>query len=466
VSKRSIIIFVLISVFACSSFSLAFYIMTLDIKEDFLDNANAIMEFMETTGIKSDPLLVCTGGLGNTTTLNIFSQTQLDSPVRTILDELNTKCVAPPRDELDGELIKDLKGHIPIVVSDSVQQGFDSFIKIPFAGIDIGIFNITEIPSDWYENVKTKIDLYALDSIIIIMDNPELKIVPQEIRSKTFVIPRNTAVYRVDIEFGPLLTEVNLNKPANLYPVFEQTKEQYAKWLNKEYVVDPQQMTQLQEIPFYSQIGLMAKKDAAADLMFYYNPPLPATMTTQEAITIFKDYTLGIVHLENSNIRKLLLRSGALISYDGFETKVREEGNYYSLYGVKYYIDLSKVPQDRLIIKTFTKPQKTLVFGPKEVVKENFPFMKELDLSPLYYVFWALNAGNPHIEPSWKVTAQPYLYTYTIQKGDTINSIAAKLGITPESIKAFNPDLIDMYLTVGQHIYVHIPYDSEKRSDQ
>lgn len=465
-SKRSIIIFVLISVFACSSFSLAFYIMTLDIKEDFLDNANAIMEFMETTGIKSDPLLVCTGGLGNSTTLNIFSQTQLDSPVRTILDELNTKCVAPPRDELDGELIKDLKGHIPIVVSDSVQQGFDSFIKIPFAGIDIGIFNITEIPSDWYENVKTKIDLYALDSIIIIMDNPELKIVPQEIRSKTFVIPRNTAVYRVDIEFGPLLTEVNLNKPANLYPVFEQTKEQYAKWLNKEYVVDPQQMTQLQEIPFYSQIGLMAKKDAAADLMFYYNPPLPATMTTQEAITIFKDYTLGIVHLENSNIRKLLLRSGALISYDGFETKVREEGNYYSLYGVKYYIDLSKVPQDRLIIKTFTKPQKTLVFGPKEVVKENFPFMKELDLSPLYYVFWALNAGNPHIEPSWKVTAQPYLYTYTIQKGDTINSIAAKLGITPESIKAFNPDLIDMYLTVGQHIYVHIPYDSEKRSDQ
>ncbi len=465
-SKRSIIILVLISVFACSSFSLAFYIMTLDIKEDFLDKANAVMEFMETTGIKSDPLLVCTGGLGNSTTLNIFSQTQLDSPVRTILDELNTKCVTPPRDELDGELIKDLKGHIPVVVSDSVQGGFDSFIKIPFAGIDIGVFNVTQIPSDWYENVKTKVDLYALDSIIIIMDNPELKIVPQEIRSKTFVIPRNTAVYRVDIEFGPLLTEVNLNRPANLYPVFEETKEQYAKWLNKEYVVDPQQMTQLQEIPFYSQIGLMAKKDAAADLMFYYNPPLPATMTTQEAITIFKDYTLGIVHLENSNIRKLLLRSGALISYDGFETKVSEEGNYYSLYGVKYFIDLSKVPQDRLIIKTFTKPQKLLIFGPKEILKENFPFMKELDLSPLYYVFWALNAGNPQMEASWKVTAQPYLYTYTIQKGDTINSIATKLGITPESIKAFNPDLIDMYLTVGEHIYVHIPYDSEKRSDQ
>ncbi|MEA1883276.1 MAG: LysM domain-containing protein [Thermotogota bacterium] len=465
-SKRSIIFLVLISVFACSSFSLAFYIMTLDIKDDFLDNANAVMEFMETTGIKSDPLLVCTGGLGNSTTLNIFSQAQLDSPVRTILDELNTKCVAPPRDELEGELIKDLKGHIPVIVSDSVQGGFDSFIKIPFAGIDVGIFNITQIPSDWYENVKTKVDLYALDSIIIIMDNPELKIVPQEIRSKTFVIPRNTAVYRVDIEFGPLLTEVNLSRPANLYPVFEETKEQYAKWLNKEYVVDPQQMTQLQEIPFYSQIGLMAKKDAAADLMFYYNPPLPATMTTQEAITIFKDYTLGIVHLENSNVRKLLLRSGALISYDGFETKVSEEGNYYSLYGVKYFIDLSKVSQDRLIIKTFTKPQKILVFGPKEIVKENFPFMKELDLSPLYYVFWALNAGNPPLEPSWKVTAQPYLYTYTIQKGDTINSIAAKLGITPESIKAFNPDLIDMYLTVGEHIYVHIPYDFEKRSDQ
>jgi len=263
-----------------------------------------------------------------------------------------------------------------------------------------------------------------------------------------------------------LLTEVNLNQSDNLYPVVEETKEKYADWLNQEYTVDPKQMTQLMEIPFYSQIGLMAKKDAASDLMFYYNPTLPATMTTQEAITIFKDYTLGTVHLENSNIRKLLLRSGALIDYDGFETTFKDTGNYYSLYGVKYYIDLSKIPQDRLIVRTFTKPQKVLVFGPKEILKENFPFMKELDLSPLYYVFWALNAGNPDLEPAWRVTAQPYLYTYTIQKGDTINAIADKLGITPESIKVFNPDLIDMYLTVGQHIDVHIPYEWEKRSDQ
>ncbi len=465
-SKRAIIIFMFISIFTCSSFSIAFYIMTLDIKDDFLDNANAVMEFMETTGIKSDPLLICTGGLGNSSTLNIFSQTQLDSPVKTILEELNTKCVAPPRNETGAELIKDLKGHIPIVVSDSNQSGFDSFLQLSFAGIDIGIFNITQIPSDWYENVKTKVNLFSLDSIIIIMDNPELKIVPQEIRSKTFVIPRDTAVYRVDIEFGPLLTEVNLNRSANLYPVFEETKEKYTDWLNKEYVIDPHQMTQLMEIPFYSQIGLMAQKDAASDLMFYYNPPLPESLTTQEAITIFKDYIFGIVHLENSNIRKLLLRSAALINYDGFQTKISEEGIYYSLYGVKYYLDISKVTQDRLIMKTFTKPQKMLVFGPKEIVKENFPFIKELDLSPLYYVFWALNAGNPHLEPSWKVTAQPYLYTYTIQKGDTINGIAAKLGITPESIKAFNPDLLDMYLTVGQHIYVHIPYESEKKSEE
>src|SRR6056297_2739003 len=456
----------LISCFACSSFSVAFYLMTLDIKDDFLDNANAVMEFMETTGIQSDPLLICTGGLGNSSTLNIFSQTQMDSPVRMILDELNTKCIAPPRSEMGAELIKDLRGHIPVVVSDSNPLGFDSFIKLNFADIDIGIFNITRMPSDWYENVKSKIDLFSLDSIIIIMDQPELKIVPQEIRSKTFVIPRNTAVYRVDIEFGPLLTEVNLNRSANLYPVFEETKEKYADWLNKEYEIDPKRMTQLKEISFYSQIGLMAKKDAAADLMFYFNPPLPEKLTTQEAITIYKDYMLGIVHLENSNIRKLLLRSAALIQYDGFETKISEEGHYYSLYGVKYYIDLSKVPQDRLIMKTFTQPQKILIFGPKEIVKENFPFIKELDLSPLYYVFWALNAGNPPLEPSWKVTAQPYLYTYTIQKGDTINGIASKLGITPESIKAFNANLIDMYLTVGEHIYVHIPYESEKKSGE
>jgi len=465
-SKRAVIIFMLIGFFACSSFSIAFYILTLDIKDDFLDKANAVMEFMETTGIKSDPLLICTGGLGNSTTLNIFSQTQLDSPVRTILDELNTKCVAPPRSEMTAELIKDLKGHIPLVVSDTTESGFDAFLKLNFGGIDVGIFNITQIPSDWYENVKSKIDLFSLDSIIILMDNPDLKIVPPEIRSKTFVIPRNSAVYRVDIEFGPLLTEINLNRPDNVYPVFEQTKEKYSDWLNTAYTVDPNQMTQIMEIPFYSQIGLMAKKDAAADLMFYYNPALSATMTTQEAITIFKDYVLGTVYLENANIRKLLLRSAAMIHYDGFDTKISEEGNYYSLYGVKYYIDLSKVPQDRLICKTFTKPQKILVFGPKELVKENFPFLKELDLSPLYYVFWALNAGNPDLEPAWKVTAQPYLYTYTIQKGDTINSIASKLGITPESIRAFNPDLIDMYLTVGEHIHVHIPYESEKKSEE
>jgi len=215
----------LIGFFACSSFSIAFYILTLDIKDDFLDKANAVMEFMETTGIKSDPLLICTGGLGNSTTLNIFSQTQLDSPVKTILDELNTKCVAPPRSEMTAELIKDLKGHIPLVVSDTNDSGFDAFLKLNFAGIDVGIFNITQIPSDWYENVKSKINLFSLDSIIILMDNPDLKIVPPEIRSKTFVIPRNSAVYRVDIEFGPLLTEINLNRPDNIYPVFEKTKE-------------------------------------------------------------------------------------------------------------------------------------------------------------------------------------------------------------------------------------------------
>jgi hypothetical protein len=210
-------------------------------------------------------------------------------------------------------------------------------------------------------------------------------------------------------------------------------------------------------------IGLMALKDADTDLMFYYNPTLPKKITTQDAITMFSDYVMGTVNLENSNIRKLLLRSSNMIDYDGLNATMKETGTYYSLYGEPYYIDLSKIPEDRLIISTFKEPQKILVFGPREIIKENFPFLKELNLSPLYYVFWALKAGYPDLKPNWRVMVQPYLYTYTIEKGDTLNIIAEKLGITVKSIKAFNPDLIEMYLTPGTHIYVHIPYEFEKQ---
>jgi hypothetical protein len=209
-------------------------------------------------------------------------------------------------------------------------------------------------------------------------------------------------------------------------------------------------------------IGLMALKDSKADLMFYLNPELSEKITTQEAITRFSDYVMGTVNLENKNIRKLLLRSAAMIDYDGINASMKGTGNYYSLYGEPYFIDLSKIPEDRLIISTFKESKKILVFGPREIVKENFPFLKELNLSPLYYVFWALKAGYPDMTPNWRVTTQPYLYTYTIEKGDTLNLIAEKLGISVNSIKAFNLDLIEMYLTPGTHINVHIPYEFEK----
>ncbi|HOO33967.1 MAG TPA: LysM domain-containing protein [Thermotogota bacterium] len=462
--NKTIVLFVIIALMVSfTGLSAAFYVLTLDARDNFLEKANSIMEFMETTGIKSDPLLICTGGLSNASTLNIFSETQPTNPVEEILKELNTKCITPPSDELDSSFLKAIKSQIPVVVSDSSGNGFASFLQVDFGGTTIGIFNITEIPSDWYENVRGQVDLFALDSIIIIMDNPELKIVPAEIRSRTFVIPRNTAVYRVDIEYGPLLTEVNLTQSEQMYPIFGETKELYADWLNHEYTLDPHQLTRWREIPFYSMIGLMALKDSKADLMFYYNPDLPETITTQEAINRFSHYVMGTVNLENKNIRKLLLRSAAMIDYDGFDATINETGNYYSLYGEPYFVDLSKIPENRLIISTFKEPQKILVFGPEAIVKENFPFMKTSTLSPLYYVFWALKGGYPDLSPNWRVTAQPYLYTYTIEKGDTLNIIAEKLGITVSSIKAFNPDLIEMYLTPGTHIYVHIPYEFEKQ---
>ncbi len=462
--NKTILLFVFIFLMVSfTGLSAAFYVLTLDAKDNFLERANSIMEFMETTGIQSDPLLICTGGLSNSSTLNIFSGTQPSNPVEKILKQLNTKCITPPADELNSEFLRTIKTQIPVVVSDSSGKGFASFLKVDFGGTDIGIFNITEIPSDWYETVRGQVDLFSLDSIIIIMDNPELKIVPAEIRSRTFVIPRDTAVYRVDIEYGPLLTEVNLSQTETMYPLFDETRELYADWLNHEYDIDPFELTQWREIPFYSMIGLMALKDADTDLMFYYNPTLPKKITTQDAITMFSDYVMGTVNLENSNIRKLLLRSSNMIDYDGLNATMKETGNYYSLYGEPYYIDLSKIPEDRLIISTFKEPQKILVFGPREIIKENFPFLKELNLSPLYYVFWALKAGYPDLKPNWRVMVQPYLYTYTIEKGDTLNIIAEKLGITVKSIKAFNPDLIEMYLTPGTHIYVHIPYEFEKQ---
>jgi len=467
--KRRLFNMIMFFVILNMTVSASFYMMTYNINDDFIQTADAIMTFMEKTNgdLQSNPILICTGGVGNFSSFNIFSRTDASTNyLERIIREINTTCITPGRNELSSTLLKDLKRSFPVVVSDSSDiNGIRTHYLFNFNDREIGIFNITDVPSDWYENVKGEVDLFELDYIIVIMDNPDLKIVPQELRSRTFAVPRDQAVYRVETDFGPSLTELRLPVQTGGYPLLKEAASSYREWLEKEFTLDPDALTRLQEIPLYNMIGLMALKDADADLMFYYNQELPEKISAQEAVSLFNDYTFGTLYLENANIRKILERSAAMIEYDGFQTEITDNGNYYSIYGEPYYLDISKIPGRRLIIKTFQQPQKILVFGPEPVLRENFPFMKETDLSPFYYIFWALRAGNPAIEPSWRVVAQPYLYTYTVQKGDTINRIADKFDITPASIKAFNPDLIEMYLSTGEHIRIHIPYPWEKSKE-
>ncbi|HEX2993385.1 MAG TPA: LysM peptidoglycan-binding domain-containing protein, partial [Anaerolineales bacterium] len=58
----------------------------------------------------------------------------------------------------------------------------------------------------------------------------------------------------------------------------------------------------------------------------------------------------------------------------------------------------------------------------------------------------------------------PTPFTYTIQKGDTIGSIALKFGVSMEDLQAANPDVSPNTMSIGQTI--RIPSDPDNPSGE
>jgi LysM repeat protein len=76
----------------------------------------------------------------------------------------------------------------------------------------------------------------------------------------------------------------------------------------------------------------------------------------------------------------------------------------------------------------------------------------------------ARSAPKPSVAPVTRAPAATRTQTavppgvYIVQPGDTLDSIAAKVGVTPSGIAAMNPGLNPAQIRAGQRLVLPIPY--------
>ena len=86
---------------------------------------------------------------------------------------------------------------------------------------------------------------------------------------------------------------------------------------------------------------------------------------------------------------------------------------------------------------------------------------------PLTLIPYLTSTQNPSQTPQGLVTAEvplpsPTPFTYTVQQGDTISSIALKFGISMDDLQATNPEISPNAMSVGQ--VLKIPSDPNNPS--
>jgi hypothetical protein len=445
-------------------FGQVFYLSMIQADEAFPEQAFSINYFLRNQYTGAEKISICSGSTQIQTLFSLYSQvftTTGKTPWNLMFEVLSIEAVFPTEMDFSegiGQIRQIVPASIPIVSTDQENTATAPlYYTVSKSGKKILFANITVLPSNWYERLRKEINFLTYDAIILIMDSPDFRIVPESLRSKTIVIPRKTAVYRVDLEYGMLITEMKLPEEKEIPSDFEVFSEDYDLWLKKAFALDPEGKSYLYEIPFYSMMGIMMKNLYPSDLAMFSHRSLPLFATPSETLLFFKDYVFGTLYLENASIRKLLERSASVLELVNTEAIISSSEDYFSLWGEPYYFDLTKSKGERLIIKTFDKPQKICFFGPKDILEKTVPGIKILPYSPLPYIFWAMKYSEVHLDPSWQTLTQPYFSEYTIRKGDTLTSIAANFGIRIEDIKRYNPELIDMYLQPGTVLKIHVP---------
>ncbi len=444
----------------------SFYISTIEMNDDFLENAGKIYGFQNSEYFTASNLTLCTGNISYSSLFNIYSEINQNNPSSQILGVLNTDAILPNSYDVMNMRLGDIKvsNHsIPLLVSDNTPDpNFIAYKIFDILGKRICVLNITAIPSDWYEKVSSSLNFKDMDYMVFFMDNPDVGIIPQNLRSKSVVLGRKTSVYRVDLQYGILLTEMNLPQSEINETTLYSVSENFKNWKNTPLDIDKYDYQYYFGISFYNNLALMLKSTFSSELvMIEHSDRLKEKIYPEDLVSMFSEYVVSVVHLENSSIRKLLERSSSNIEYDGININTKVSDYYLSIYGEPYYIDITQIKGERVIIKTFDKSQKIVVFMKKENKDKLFPKSKTEEVSTLPYVFWSAGAANASISPSWRAVALPYFSNYIVQEGDTISEIARKLGITVNSIKTYNPDVIDMYLVPGSYLRVHVPYEFE-----
>lgn len=355
---------------------------------------------------------------------------------------------------------------IPIVVSDAIHSDTLSHWTQSIHGKQILFINIlSQESADWYDVLRTNVDINRMDLILIMMDEPSLRMVPENLRSKTVAISRKTALYRADLEFGLLVTEVTMNEPPTPIPEMEGVLERVSIWERESFSLDPLQHGFFKEISFYSNLALMLRQIQDSDGILFHHEPLPKKITPSDAISFFANYVIGMVEIPGSDLRRRLEASASVFNYDGVHIRVDDHHQFFSYSGEPYYIDLTRDKGNRLIMKSFTNRLKLLVFGERSRLIADFPGVRILPQNAIYYAFWSIKAYHPLIRPSWHATIMPYYRHYIVEQGDTLNSIARDLGISVDSIRRLNPGIIERYLLPGTVLTVHIPYHTETKRE-
>ncbi len=470
--KRILTIGILLCFLQILCYGFSFHLVCLNVSEQPIPTLYRLNTLFQQQLFADRTFVFSTGGLFSPQPLHLYSHLQSEgrsSPLGRILHLSGAVFYAPSQTDWNHGLEQIRKGlsiDLPIVATDAGVGSALSHWVHSAAGKNLLLINIlSQHTFDWYDILRIEVDLSRIDLILLIMDEPSLRMVPENLRSKTVAISRKTAMYHIDLEYGLLVTEVPFNQPQTTIAEIEHIEQQINHWRREELPLDPAQLTFVKQTSFFRHLSWMLNQIKSVDGILIHHEPLPKQITPDDAISFFGNYVIGSVQIPGKEVRILLEQSASMFDYDGVEIHFTDRRNYYSFFGEPYYIDLTRPKGNRLIMKTFTQPLEIIVFGERSRLIADFPGIQIQSVSVLTYTFWAMHSYNPFIDPSWKVTILPYYRNYIIQSGDTLNSISNTFGITKEAILRLNPDLIERYLLPGTVITVHIPYKTEAEKE-
>ncbi len=472
--KRILTIVILLCFLQMLGYGYSFHLVCLNVSEQAIPTLYRLNTLYQQQSFADRAFVFSTGGLFSPQPLHLYSHLQSEgysNPLGRILHLSGTVFYAPSQIDWNHGFERIRKGlsiDLPIVATDAAVGSSLSHWVHSAAGKNLLLINIlSQQAFDWYDILRIEVDLSRIDLILMIMDEPSLRMVPENLRSKTVAISRKTAMYHIDLEYGLLVTEVPFNQSQTSIAEVEQTVQQINLWRREELTLDPSQHSFVKQISFYAQLSRMLNQITSVDGILFHHEPLPKLITPDDAISFFGNYVIGTVQIPGKEVRFLLEQSASMFEYNGVEVSFTDRRNYYSFFGEPYYIDLTRSRGNRLIMKSFTQPLMIIVFGERSRLIADFPGIQIQSMSALSFAFWAMHSYNPFIDSSWKVTILPYYRNYIIQPGDTLNSISSRLGISKEAIMRLNPDLIERYLLPGTVITVHVPYkvESEKESE-